>query len=289
MKKKVILLLILISILVSISCGRQESRLTQESQNQRVTVTITFPQRRDLVRVLPIHTVLKSKVSAIVYPNTGGKFLRFTVKEGDRVVKHQVVAELERDIPGLRFQTVKVQAPIGGVVHLYDISVGAVVTPQLPLLEILQLDTLEFVLRIPERYRDILRVGNNIQLIASSDTVQGVITLVSPKIDIRTGTQEVRGMVFKSRNLSPGVTVRALVPIIQKKDALTLPRDAVLGEVSKYVFIIQGEKAHKVPVTTGIETFKYIEVLSGLEEGDTVVRLGASSLKDGQLVRISKL
>lgn len=289
MKGRVLFFLILSTVLTSIACGRQKSKAPPQPQNQRVTVTITFPERRDLSLVLPINTVLKSKVRAVIYPNTTGKFLRFTVKEGDTVVKHQVVAELERDVPGLKFQTVKIQAPIDGIVHLYDISVGAVVAPQVPLLEILQLDTLEFVLKIPERYRNILKVGSKINMIASADTFQGYITLVSPKIDIRTGTQEVRGIVLEKADLSPGITVRALIPIVEKKSALTLPRDAVLGEVSKYVFVIHGEKAKKVPVTTGIETFKYIEILSGVQEGDTVVRLGASSLKDGQLVRISKL
>ena len=289
MKKGHLMYLIVSSVLILAACKGHESKVAPELQNHRVTVTITFPEKRDLTQFLPLNTVLKSKVRAVVYPNIAGKFLRFTVREGDTVAKHSVVAELERDIPGLKYQTVKIQAPIGGIVHLYDVSVGELVAPQVPLLEILQLDTLEFVLQIPERYRNILKVGSKITMIASADTFQGYITLVSPKIDIRTGTQEVRGVVPTRGNLSPGITVRALIPITERKDALTLPRDAVLGEVSKYVFVIHGDKAKKVPVSTGIATFKYIEILSGVEEGDTVVRLGASSLKDGQLVRISKL
>ncbi len=265
------------------------SKAKEGTGPQPVAITVTHPIRQSLRQILPLNTVLKSKVRARVFPDAPAKFLRFTVAEGDTVVKHQIVAELERDIPGLTFQTLKVRAPVRGIVHLYDLSEGMPVAPQVPLLEILQMDTLEFVLRLPEEYRNVLQPGESVQLVVDQDTVFARITLVAPTLDPRTGTQEVRGLVPAQGNLLPGLTARVLVPVLEKENALTLPRDAVLGEVTKFVFVVRKGKAWKVPVKTGIETYRYIEILSGITESDTVVRLGASSLKDGQPVRIQEL
>ncbi len=269
--------------------GSREAAQAKESEVPRVTVTVITPKRQTLTQILPLNTVLKSRVRARVFPDAPAKFLRFTVSEGDTVTKYQVVAELERDIPGLQFQTLKVRAPVNGIVHLYDIGEGTLVAPQVPLLEILQMDTLEFVLHVPETYRNVLKVRESVRLVAEKDTVVARVSLVAPVIDPRTGTQEVRGVVPAHPGLIPGLTVRVLIPVVEKEHALTLPRDAVLGEVSKYVFVVRNGKAWKVPVKTGIETYRDIEILSGIQETDTVVRLGASSLKDGQPVKITKL
>lgn len=55
------------------------------------------------------------------------------------------------------------------------------------------------------------------------------------------------------------------------KDALVVPVNAVLGKgEEKYVYIVEGDAKTKVSVTTGTQTDAYVQIVTGVKEGDVV-------------------
>jgi HlyD family secretion protein len=66
----------------------------------------------------------------------------------------------------------------------------------------------------------------------------------------------------------------------------------VRRELQRVVFVKEGQKVRMVPVTTGIADNNYVEIRSGLKEGDEVVsgsyRAISKDLKDGTRVEIEK-
>lgn len=55
------------------------------------------------------------------------------------------------------------------------------------------------------------------------------------------------------------------------KDALVVPANAVFGTgTEKYVYVVEGDAKTKTTVTTGTETDAFIQIVTGVEEGDVV-------------------
>lgn len=70
--------------------------------------------------------------------------------------------------------------------------------------------------------------------------------------------------------LYSGLNVEANILIRTKKDALVIPREYIFSNDS--VMVLNGKKPEPVKVETGIESDKYIEILSGLDDEDKLVK-----------------
>ncbi len=88
-------------------------------------------------------------------------------------------------------------------------------------------------------------------------------------------------------NLMPGYEVRVAVETARRENVLLLPVESVrtnrdgLREVLK----VAGGRVEITPVETGISDRRNVEIISGLAEGDLVVRDAGQDLGDGTLVR----
>jgi len=85
-----------------------------------------------------------------------------------------------------------------------------------------------------------------------------------------------------------GQTLRVSIPISESRDALVVPRDAlVLRPSGVSIFVLDNDqKAKQVMVTTGIGSGDQIEVSGDLHDGDVVIIRGNERLKPGQTVSI---
>jgi HlyD family secretion protein len=94
------------------------------------------------------------------------------------------------------------------------------------------------------------------------------------------GTYDSRITLARSRDaerIVPGMTCQVTLVVYENKEALTVPPGAVSSDEAdpekKYVFVLDADgKRQRRDVTTGKQTDKLVEILSGLEEGDEVVR-----------------
>lgn len=82
-------------------------------------------------------------------------------------------------------------------------------------------------------------------------------------------------------DLLPGSYIEVWIKTQAKSNGLLIPVDALLEEYGQYSVIVQtsGEGFEKRNIETGISDGRYIEVLSGLEEGERVVTKGAFQVK----------
>jgi multidrug efflux pump subunit AcrA (membrane-fusion protein) len=77
------------------------------------------------------------------------------------------------------------------------------------------------------------------------------------------------------------------VVLVEKPQTLVIPREAILeagNEMS--VFVVEGNKAVRRPITIGYEQERMVEALKGLKEGDQVVIKGQQLIKDGSTIRV---
>ncbi|MEW6555471.1 MAG: efflux RND transporter periplasmic adaptor subunit [Actinomycetota bacterium] len=75
------------------------------------------------------------------------------------------------------------------------------------------------------------------------------------------------------------------IKVLSKSDVVAVPITAVFSEDgSEYVFVVEGGKAYRREVDAGDRTEEWVEIVSGLDEGERVVVEGVSKVKEGQKV-----
>jgi RND family efflux transporter MFP subunit len=116
----------------------------------------------------------------------------------------------------------------------------------------------------------------------------GKVKLINPRIDNQTGTVKTTIEVFdESLRLKPGMFVEVRIAIGAKDNVLTIPRKAILYKQNKtYVFVMNQNFVSQREIELGLTEEDYVEVTSGLAEGDVIVVVGVEGLKDGQRVDV---
>jgi RND family efflux transporter MFP subunit len=184
-----------------------------------------------------------------------------------------------------------VAAPWDGVVSKVLVKDGDFVAPRAPLVEMYDPNSLVIRLAIPEAQSTLVLKGMpvKVQLDAyPGKTFEGKISLVYPDLDARMRTRTAEVKLDYPVALIPGMFARLQVVIETAADAVVVPGDAVLvlpnGE--KVVFIIKDGKAQRRVVQTGMEAEGRVQVVSGVQPGETVVTAGNEKLKDGMEVKV---
>jgi membrane fusion protein (multidrug efflux system) len=199
-----------------------------------------------------------------------------------------------RDLAQLQLSYTQIRAPFGGVVATRSVRVGQTVQPNTALFRITDPSPLRAQVFVPERELQRLRVGQPAAV--QVDAVPGrmfpaQVSLVAPTVDARTATFKVTVEVDDaSAVLKPGMFARIGIVFERKQQALQIPRVALVetdGERS--VFIVQQGLARQRSVTTGLTDAGNVEITDGVREGEQVVIVGQSGLKDGNKVRVVSL
>lgn len=197
------------------------------------------------------------------------------------------------DLAKLKLNYTEIRAPITGIVSQRFIKVGNMVKLHQPTFSITDFDPLLAVLHVPEREMSKLRVGFPGEITADAlpdSKFPGKILRISPIVDAGTGTFKVTvEIIDKTRKLKPGMFTRVFIIYDTHEDTLLVPKGAVLSEdMETSVFVIRKDIASKQNVETGYENSTHVEILSGLNVGDTIVTTGLSSLKDGSKITVVK-
>ncbi len=194
------------------------------------------------------------------------------------------------DLAKLNLDHATLRSPIDGVVAKRLIKVGNTLTPDQSVYVVTDFDPLLAVLYVPENALAQIRPGQPALITADAlngKRFEGRVARLSPVVNPQTGTFKVTVEVRHAHELAPGMFSRVSVTYAVHKDALTVPRAAILTEDGESaVYVVKAGVAHRVPVSLGFADGDKVEVLRGLAKGDLVVTLGQNSLKDGAKVAV---
>jgi len=178
-----------------------------------------------------------------------------------------------------------VTAPFDGVVTRKLADVGDLAMPGKPLLEIEAPGSLRFEADLPEAILDRVQLGAKLP-VRLNQIVMGTVSEISPIADPVSRTFRVKLDLPPVDGLRTGQFGRVSVPVAETR-LLLVPREAVLkrGQM-EIVFVVRDGRASLRLVKTGKTLDGHVEVLSGLEEGDSVVVRDTDRLIDGQPVTV---
>jgi len=191
---------------------------------------------------------------------------------------------------------IEIRAPFDGVVANRFIEVGEQVIPGQPLMELVSRSRLYVSAPIDERDAGRLKAGLPVRI--TLDTYPGVawqsrLTRVSPVVEVakeQNRTQQVESDFPYDPSKpepSPGMTADVEIVLGRRDSVLRVPTFSVIE--GKRVLALDGDRAVSRNVETGIRSWEWTEIRSGLREGDRVITsLDRPGLKDGARIAEAK-
>lgn len=184
-----------------------------------------------------------------------------------------------------------ISAPFAGVAGIRQFSPGSFVNNQQSLFHFWQIHPLKVELDLPERLSGLVRVGDSVEIFSEylPDTLMAMVYAVEPVIDRVLRSNKIRAKVSNNTlALVPGSYVKAAVNIQSKKDVLKVPADCIVPQLGRQVvYTIKDGVAKAITVQVGRRDAVYVEILSGVQPGDTIVASGILQIRSGTPVRPS--
>jgi RND family efflux transporter MFP subunit len=192
-------------------------------------------------------------------------------------------AEVEVAVARLDLERTKVRAPFSGVLTGIRVSVGETVSVGYDLLTIVDIRDIRVEARVLESEVGRLKAGREADIRFSAypgRVFKGVVLAVSPVVEPGDRTCAVHvAMDNAAGEIKPGMHAEVEVAAEIFKDRLLAPQEAVLVRGGrKLVFVIEDGLAKWRYVTTGLENERYVEILKGAKEGESVIVEGHLTL-----------
>jgi len=199
----------------------------------------------------------------------------------------------------LRFERAKIQlentivrSTVSGVITEREAQAGRRVTNNRKLFSIMNLDELFASVNIPGQH--LLSIEEGLPAVIDSELIEGVryeafVKLVSPIVDPSSGTFKAKVAVASLNGMPiyPGMFVNVRVIVDKAEDAVLIPKDAIVHEGDlKYIYKVEQGQAQKLLLHEGYSNVEYVQANSGVSEGDFVIVMGHSALKDGANVKV---
>ncbi len=276
---------------------KERKAQTSEVKERIVPVELEIVKNSPYTPVLNYTGEVEAAEEIDLYPKASGKVAEIRIREGDRVKKDQLVALIDRDITGMKFELAETFSPVEGIVGKVYVDKGAEVNPDpgmgTALAQILNLDLVKIVVQVIEE--DISKVKLHQKARIKLDAFPGkefygTVTMVSPTLNNLTHTASVEVTLPNLNHLlKPGMFAEVKLLIGKTEKLLLIPRYALLTEAGKRkVFVVKTGKAEERWVEIGFSEGGFAQIKSGLNPGDSLVILGQNQLQAGDKVRVVK-
>ena len=213
-------------------------------------------------------------------------------KEALEIVKTEL-ATLNADIDKVKAQIgqTELRAPFDGIIGLRQVSVGSYASPSTIIAKHTSVKPIKVEFSIPERYAGSIAKGTPLEFNTEGrlDTLSAKVYAKEASIDANTHTLLVRALHPNSDgSLMAGQYARIRLKQNEIENAIVMPAEAIIPEMGKKkVYIYSNGKAMPRDVITGLRTESEIQIIQGIEPGDTVITSGTLQLRKGSKVKIT--
>jgi membrane fusion protein (multidrug efflux system) len=201
-------------------------------------------------------------------------------------------AKARYEVDSITLGYTDIQAPFDGLVIRRYVNFAEQVGVNTPLFRISDFDPLLCPIQVPERELPRLVIGQSAYLTVEpfpDERFEAAILRISPVVDASTGTIKVTLAVRHRGKLRPGMFARVFLETATRSNAMVIPKAALsLDSIGDTVYVAAGTSASRREVTLGYREGDFVEVLSGLDDGDLVIVIGHDGLSDGTPIQILK-
>ena len=167
---------------------------------------------------------------------------------------------------------------------------GAYASPSLTIATLTKITPLKIEFSIPEVYAGNIKNGAPIEFSVDGymKPFRARVYASDSRLDEDTHTFSLRARYPNTDGaLYPGRFAHIKLRTQEIKRAIAIPSEAIVPEMGiDKVFLYKGGKAHAAEVKTGLRTDSSIQIIDGLNVGDTLITSGTLQLREGLPVKL---
>lgn len=206
-----------------------------------------------------------------------------------------VNTELEKlkadiELAKTRIAQTELRAPFDGVIGLRLVSEGTYASPSIIISRLTKISPLKIEFSVNESDVSNVKPGTPLTftLENNSNNYQATVYAVESDLDKLTLSLKARALYANpGGSLKPGLSASIEIKKQEIKNTLLIPSLAIIAEMGRDIaYVYKDGRAHQVVVKKGMRTASSIQILNGLNVGDTLLVTGVMQLRDGLPVTI---
>ncbi|OFX17770.1 MAG: hypothetical protein A2033_02275 [Bacteroidetes bacterium GWA2_31_9] len=214
-------------------------------------------------------------------------------QEYDATLTELSSAQADIELTQAQISKTEIKAPFSGTVGLRSVSEGSYVNQSTKIASIQQTDPLKIDFYIPEKYSSSVKINDSIDFTieGSDEILTAIVSAIEPKVDDITRTIQVRAITPNhSGKILPGAYARILFSLEKSENSILIPTQAIIPILKgQKVFVCKNGVAEEAIIKTGLRTETKVEILDGIQSGDTVITTGIMQLKAGMALKITSI
>ncbi len=196
--------------------------------------------------------------------------LAFELRASEFEVGRQdmLVADLQRQVDEL-----SIKSPVDGIVGDLLVDQKQAVSRDTPVMAVVDLSRFEVDAQIPESYADDLAIGMRAEILVAGQRYPGTLVAVSPEIVDNQVASRIRFDGDGPANLRQNQRLTTRILLAEHPDVLYVQRGQFLDSgAGRIAYVVNDDRvATRRRIETGARSLSAVEVVSGLEPGETIV------------------
>lgn len=266
---------------VALVAANREKRRADEANRLGVIPEIDFEKAQDDLR----NAELAFK-HAIADANLFDERLAFELRASEFDVGRQElsVEDLRRQVDDLA-----IKSPVNGVVGDLLVAQKEAVSRDTPVMAVVDLSRFEVDAQIPESYADDIAIGMTAEVLIGGDRYSAQLVAVSPEIVNNQVASRIRFAGDTPTNLRQNQRLTVRVLLAEHNDVMMVQRGQFLDSGGGRIAYLVTEKnvAQKRQIETGARSLGAVEIVAGLQPGDTIVISNLDAFRSAETVLLT--
>ncbi|MCY4388630.1 MAG: efflux RND transporter periplasmic adaptor subunit [Desulfurellaceae bacterium] len=192
-----------------------------------------------------------------------------------------------------RLRDTRIVSPVNGFVQERFVNPGEYKQDASQLLELVVVNPLKLRAPVPERFAAASMIGMPLRVEVEAlpgQVFEGILTRMAARVDHRTRSLRIEAEIPNpDGKLRPGYFAH-ITGVLGEEDALFIPRTGLARFAGvERIFIVEDNVVTSREVTSGMEDGDWVEIATGLAEGETVAVSALNRLADGMTVQTQEV
>ncbi|HBN15910.1 HlyD family efflux transporter periplasmic adaptor subunit [Pseudohongiella sp. SYSU M77423] len=249
---------------ITLKASRRELARAQQAFDQGAYTAVELDRARDdleTAEVLHRHAEMDAELD--------NNRLEFELQTRQLDVDQQklLVEDVERQVNSLTLIS-----PVDGIVGNLLVDQKTNVIRNQPVMSVVDLSAFEIEVLVPESYVDDLAIGMVADVRSGNQVNNATLVAISPEIIDNQVTARLRFEQPVPDGLRQNQRLSTRILLEQKQDVLMVPRGQFVESGNgRVAYVVRDGMAYRTPIVMGATSLSSIEILDGLQAGDTIV------------------
>jgi len=265
---------------IDLQAAQREMSRAEHAYTQGALIEVDYEKARDdlqTAQLLHKHSLLDTDLDA--------ERMAFELRTRELSVEQQqlLVADLERQVRDLQ-----ILSPVEGIVGNLTVEQKTNVAKNQAILSVVDLSAFEVEVQIPESYADDLAIGMQTEVRTGSDIHAATLVAISPEIIANQVTGRVRFKESTPAGLRQNQRLTTRILLEEKFDVLMVRRGQFIDSGNgRIAYVIEDGVAYRRPITMGATSLSSVEILDGLQAGDSIIVSSTDTFNSAESVLIN--